>query len=164
MKIRMIGWIVVLALALCGCAARETFETLGDVPGGAEPAERRAVSLELPKEAASPVMDSERGQLYLCTDYEIGLQTLAAGDLNKTVQAVTGYGMDALTVMKTELEGLDRYDLVWTAAGENGQQMARAAILDDGNYHYVLTAQAAAEKAGELHSTWNDIFESFGLD
>lgn len=164
MKKRMIGWMMVLTLALSGCGAAETFETVSDVYGSAPPAQHRAVLLELPEEAASPVAEGEHGQLYLCGDYEITLQTMAAGDLARTVETVSGYDKDELTVIQTQTDGVVRYDFVWTAVGEGSQQILRASVLDDGNYHYVLTAQTDAENAGDLRAVWDQIFASFALD
>lgn len=165
MKKWIAGWITaVLLLSLAGCGAEETFETISDVYAGADPAAHRAVVLELPEGAAAPVMESGQGQIYLFEDFEITLQTMAAGDLKRTVKAVTGYDQEDLTVMQTQMEGISRYDFVWSAAGEGGEQIGRAAVLDDGNYHYVLTALTDAKNAGDLRKTWNAVFSSYGLD
>lgn len=162
MKIRMIGLLFV-ALLLSGCGATETFETVADVPVAGTPADHRAVSLALPDGASTPVSDSEYGMLYLCDGYEITVQTMDGGDLERTIRAVSGYDRDDLTVMQTQTQGFERYDFVWAAAGEDAQQIARAAVIDDGFYHYVLTAQADASDASNLRSTWNGIFASFAL-
>ena len=42
--------------------------------------------------------------------------------------------------------------------------MGRAAVLDDGRYHYVLTVQADAARSGELTETWNQLFSGFSLE
>jgi len=47
-----------------------------------------------------------------------------------------------IQVIKTAQDTYERYDFVWTAAGEDGLQTGRACILDDGNYHYALSAMA----------------------
>lgn len=154
---------ILLVFSASGCGAVETFETVADAYGDAAPAELRAVMLKLPEEAAAPTSDSEQGQLYLCENYEITLQTMEAGDLNRSIQTVSGYTQDVLTVVQTEQADVRRYEFVWTAAGEGGDQLCRGAVLDDGNYHYVLTAQADAQDAGELRQTWSEIFNSFGL-
>ena len=51
----------------------------------------------------------------------------------------------------------------WVSVGEAGDQIARTLIVDDGNYHYVLTLQAEAEKGGELSAAWSEIFQTFEL-
>jgi hypothetical protein len=48
--------------------------------------------------------------------------------------------------------------------GESGQLVCRAAVLDDGNYHYCLTAVAPAANAGELSEQWNALFASLRLE
>ena len=57
-----------------------------------------------------------------------------------------------------------RYDLVWTAAGEEGDILCRAAVIDDGHYHYCLTAMVEAAQANAVQSTWNDLFASYCLE
>ena len=109
-----------------------------------------------------PAMESENGCVYICKDYEVAVQTLESGDLNATVQLVSGFDRDRLTILKTDQDSLDRYDFVWTCAGEN-QQLGRAAILDDGNYHYVISSTIDAGLMEEYQEIWNGIFESFTL-
>ena len=42
-----------------------------------------------------------------------------------------------------------------------GNQIGRAAILDDGNYHYVLSCMAPEALGGDLRETWDRVFASF---
>ena len=65
--------------------------------------------------------------------------------------------------MKTQAEGADRYDFVWAAAGENGERLGRAVILDDGNYHYTMTVLKDAEATKKTQVVWRTVFESFSL-
>ena len=109
-----------------------------------------------------PAMESENGCVYICKDYEVAVQTLESGDLNATVQLVSGFDPDRLTLLKTNQDSFDRYDFVWTCAGES-QQLGRAAILDDGNYHDVISATVDAGLMEEYQEIWNGIFESFTL-
>ena len=41
--------------------------------------------------------------------------------------------------------------------------MGRAAVIDDGSYHYCLTVMAAEEEAPQLRGTWQALFDSFTL-
>ncbi len=150
-------------LLLTGCGAEETFETIADefIRDAAAPVVE--IYLELPEEAAAPVSQSEQGTLYQCDGYDLLLQTLEAGDLDRTLRAVSGHSREELTVIQTGMAGVKRYDLVWSCMGETGEQVCRACVLDDGNYHYVLTAQTDADRAGELESTWEEIFGSYSL-
>lgn len=155
--------LVLAALLLSGCAAEETFETISDElvqPVMAQPEE---VLVDLPGEAAMPAMESENGRFYLASDYEIHIQTLEAGDLNRTIQTLSGYEQDALTVMETNLDGISRYEFVWTCAGENGDRLGRAVVLDDGTYHYTMTVLRDADTTETSQIVWNDVFRSFAL-
>ena len=80
------------------------------------------------------------------------------------MKTVSGFEPERLTILKTGRGGVSRYDFVWTAAGEEGEQVGRAAVLDDGRYHYVLTVQADAARSGELTETWNQLFSGFSLE
>ena len=67
-------------------------------------------------------------------------------------------------MLETAQENAKRYVCVWTAVGENGNQVGRLAVLDDGAYHYILTAMAEESIAGKLSGeVWDDVFSSFRL-
>ena len=152
-------WLL-LPVLLCGCGAEETLETVADewvVPVMAQP---REVSLRLPEELAMPVLEVEDRKLYLAEDYEIMLETMASGDLDATIRSLTGYGSDRLTVIRTGYHDTDRYDFVWSAAGESGERLGRGAILDDGTYHYCLSVLRDPEESLIVRQ---DVFSSFSL-
>ena len=156
-------WIcgLLAAALLCGCAA-PALETVSDVYVTQPPGEMRTIHLELPEDAAEAVMEGGSGaKLYLCDGYELRLQTLYAGDLDAALRSVTGFGEERLTVMKTRDGEFDRYDCVWCAAGEGGDQVGRTAIWDDGDYFYCVTALADAEAAYGFTPVWQQILDSF---
>lgn len=156
-------WILLASLLLCGCRAEETMETISDeilLPVMAQP---RDISVELPGEAALPVVENDAGRIYLCDEYEIVLQTVDSGDLSQTMQTLSGMERDQLTVMETMEGDTRRYEFVWTSAGEQGEQLGRAVVLDDGQYHYCLSVLRNAEKAESSHTNWNQVFQSFHL-
>lgn len=160
-KLFLIG--LALALVLCGCGAKETLETIADdIPVEPVLGQMREISVRLPDGAVSPVLKSEAEQLYLSEDYEILVQTCPAGNLNDTIRKLTGFDKEQLTVMETEQNGVKRYDFVWAAAGEDGERLGRAAILDDGSYHYCLSVlrDAQGEKSQVV---WSEVFSSFSL-
>lgn len=158
-------WILVCLLLLTGCSAAETFETVDDDVYLPAMAEVREISLELPQEAAVQVMENDAHEkIYLCGDYTLTVQTFQSGDLNRTVQSLCGYCADDLQLMQTRDGALKRTDWIWTCAGEGGDQIGRAMVLDDGSYHYCLTAMAQADAAGSLEEPWNRVFSSFTLD
>ena len=155
--------LVMLALVLSGCGGEETLETVSDelvLPAMAQPGE---ILVELPGEAAMPAMESDAGRMYLAGDYEIYIQTMEAGDLEKTIRALSGYEKEDLTVMATGSDGVSRYEFVWTCMGENGERLGRAVVLDDGNYHYTMTVLRDADTTESSQIVWNDVFSSFVL-
>ncbi len=157
------GIILLISLLFSGCGAEETFETINDDWVQSAAAPKAEIVLALPEEAASPVVSGEEGTLYQCDGYEIFVQTLESGDLDATLRRVTGFGREHLTVIETLFQGGTRYDLVWSCMGENGEQVGRACLLDDGNYHYVLSTLADADRAGEFEETWEALFSTYSL-
>lgn len=151
------------AVLLTGCAGEETFETVADRPVFVEEAPQRQVFVTLPEEAAMPVSETESGKLYLCDGYEIQLQTLAAGNLDATLRTVTGYSRQDLELIRTGINGIKRYDLVWSCLGESGDRVGRAAIYDDGNYHYVLSVLADADRVRDCEEILAELFDSYAL-
>ena len=160
---RKYAMILLLSLFLAGCAAEETFETVADEWVQSVAAPVRDVNLTLPEDAAAPVSAGEKGVLYQCAGYEIMVETLSSGDLEATLREVTGHSRENLTLLETRTGNVKRYDMIWSCLGEQGQQLCRGCILDDGNYHYVLTVLAEAEQAGEFEQEWNDLFSSYSL-
>lgn len=147
-----------LAFCLCGCGAQQTMETVNDEIVTPVVAAEQQVELSLPEGATLEVAEAE-GKLYLCEDYTVAVQTLDAGDLDKTLRTVTGYGADQLTLMRLQQGEFDRYECAWASAGEE-QQVGRTLILDDGNYHYTVTVLAPAELAGKLTEDWQALMAS----
>lgn len=156
-------WILLLALCLTGCS-KPVYETVADVPVVPVSGTCQQILLELPEEAAAPVATQQpNGQIYDCGNYTITVQTLDSGDLDKTLRALTGYSREQLQVIKTLREKLSRYDTVFTAAGEETLQVGRVCILDDGAYHYAVTALAPEELAGQLRTQWDALFSTVRL-
>lgn len=157
-------WIfLILPLILCGCGEVETLETIADPVVQTIAAKPAPVEVSLPDGAVAPVLESDTEQVYTAEDYEIILETLSAGDLNATIRALSGYEKDNLTVMETKQGDVRRYEFVWTSAGEGGDRLGRAVILDDGSYHYCLSVLRDADTKRNTQIVWNEVFESFQL-
>lgn len=152
---------LVLGLLLSGCGAEQTMETIADDHLQSVMQEQRQVILEVDQDAI--VLQGEFGTMYLCDGYEVSVEVYRAGNLNATFQSITGFGCDELTVLETAAAGAARYECVWTAAGEAGDTICRAAVMDDGVHHYCVTITAAAEDAQKLQAVWESIFDSFTL-
>ena len=152
-----------LLLFLTGCA-RPTFETVQDPGIQTDTPAAAQIQLTLPEEASAAVMESEdAGKMYFCDGYTVMVQTLPGGDLNRTLRQLTGFSKDALTLMQTRQGTLDRYESVWSAVGEEGDQVGRVVVLDDGNYHYVMTVLRDTQSTASSQISWNDVFASFSL-
>jgi len=156
--------LMVAALALlCGCAAKD-METISDQYTQAPEKPVQQVYIALPEEAASPTMETlEAGRLYLCDGYTLTLQTMASGDLEKTIRQATGFSPEKLQIIQTAKDDVQRYDCVWAAVGEDADMVCRCAVLDDGNYHYVLTSSVEEDLAQTHAEALQGIFRSFQL-
>ncbi len=156
--------LVPVLLLLMGCEAQQTLETVNDVLAQPVSAQVQQVLLDMPQEAAAPAMEDDvTGKLWLCDGYTLTMQTVEAGDLEKTLRSVTGFPKSELAVVETAQGDVKRYECVWTAAGETEPQVCRACVLDDGSYHYILTAMAGESQAGQLRETFQTLFNSFRL-
>ncbi len=157
-------WIfAALTLLLTGCAAQETFETVADDLAQPSKAKPRQITVQLPDDAVAPVLESAGEQIYLCQDYEIIIETVEAGDLDGTIQSLCGYDEEELTILHTNTADADRYEFVWASAGETGERLGRAVILDDGNYHYCMSVLRDASTTETSQVVWSSVFNSFDL-
>ena len=157
-------WIMAALLCLlAGCAAQDTMETVADEPVMGSSAVRE-ILVELPGEPVLPVMQTDTGKLYICQDFEVFVETLPGGDLERTVGMLTGFGIEDVTVMEREVDGKVRYDLAWSCAGEMGEEIGRASVLSDGQYHYCLAVRTPEENADQCREMFNAMFESFSLE
>lgn len=156
--------ILLLTVMLTGCGATETLETIADEYLVKVANTRQEVSLSLPEQTDVQVMkDADGGTLYLCNGYTLTVQTVESGDLNRTIESATGFEREQLQIMESRRGETKRFEAVWTAAGESEPQIGRICILDDGSYHYVLTAMTNASVAGQEQKSLQEIFSSFDL-
>lgn len=160
---RKLWMMVALTAMLAGCAAEPTMETVADEPVLAASAVKE-INMELPGEPVLPVMQTDTGKLYICEDFEVSVETLPGGDLERTVGLLTGFGMEDVTVMETTVGDRTRYDLAWSCMGEMGPEVGRSAVLCDGQYHYCLSVRTAEENAASYKEMFNGLFESFTLE
>ena len=152
------------SVLLAGCAKAETFECIDDELLQPVMAEVGEVNLSLPPEASAQTMlGSDTDKLYFCDGYTAAVQVLQRGDLDRTSRQLCGFGADSLNILETSSNGYKRYDWVWTAAGEGGDAVGRAAVIDDGKYHYCVSLLADATLAGELEVQWGKLLNSFSV-
>ena len=156
--------IPLIALLLCGCSKETMLETVNDEMAEPVVAAVQRVQINLPPELSTPALQSqENGTLYLCDDYSVTVQTVQSGDLMKTIRNATGQNKEDLQIQTTRQGDVKRHQFVWTANGEQGIEVGRTCILDDGVYHYVLTALADEKAASRVQPAWKEIFGSFRL-
>ena len=161
MKVILI--LMMTLLMLTGCNSAQVYETVTDEPIAAVSAQPREIRIDLAQEPILPAMESDGAQLYLCGDFDVMVQTLDSGDLNDTVFRISGFLPEELTLLQTASGDVDKYEFVWTSLTDEGHQIGRVTILDDGSYHYTLSATVDAELIEEYQEIWNGIFESFEL-
>lgn len=141
--------VALLALVLSACGPEETpvFETVGeDAYQQEEKPVAGQMELMLPEEAVAQTMsDDLGGELYTWEGHTLQLQTVAGGDIRRTVESVTGFDYDGLTVMASKKGDLMYYRTVWSTAGEEGTLVGRALIADDGYYHYCVSLLSPEE-------------------
>ena len=161
---KKLSFVVLTMVLLCGCSQPKTFETMSDVYYEPEAEKAGTITFSIPADAAVTVMENaEHGVLYLCDEYCIVQQILPSGDLDATVRSVTGYPKKNVKIMQREVGESILYSCVWASAGENGDQVGKAVILDDGGYHYVLSVMADADIAGKLADQWRNILDTFSI-
>ena len=162
MKILLV--ILMMAALLLGCGAEPTWETVEDMTPVEPAAVMQQLYVDIPEEAAATTFqENDRSQIYMCQDYTLTTQILEGGDLEKTVKTISGQEKENLQILQTRQDTCQRYEFVWTAAGEDGLQLGRACILDDGAYHYAVSTMARESDSGNLRQTWQDIFDSCRL-
>ena len=153
-----------LMLLLVGCGAKTTFETVEDVYAQPVSVQSRQMVVSLPEGAAALTAQmGETGEIYFCDGYTITVQVTQSGNLGETLRQTTGFEKEELQLIQTQHDGVKRYECVWVAAGEGEDQLGRAAVLDDGVSHYVLTCMTGASEAQDLQEQWQEIFTSFRL-
>ena len=157
-------WLLILfcAFLFAGCSS-EVFETVddpNDIPAMATPAQ---LLLELPEDAATPVMNASGGKLYFCDGFDVTVEVLSSGDLDETLRFLTGFGREELEMLQTKRCGVDCFEGVWSAAGEAGDQVGRFLVLDDGSFHYCVTVFAPAQNAAQSITDWYEVLDSVTL-
>ena len=155
---------ILACLLLCGCAGEPVLETVADELVQPVMTEAYCPIFTLPKDAAVTTMESDQnGTIYFCDGYTVTLRTLPGGDRNKTILETTGFSSDALTLVETREEDFSKTQCVWSAAAEEGEQVGRLTLLDDGVNHHVLTCMTSAEDASKLSSQVQQLMDSFRL-
>ena len=156
--------LLVCLLLLTGFAQEPSLETVNDEI--LQPVMTQVYSpvFTLPRDAAVTTMESpDAGTIYFCDGYTVTLRTLPGGDLDRTVVDTTGFSEEDLTLLKTRSEGFQRIQCVWSAVSEEGEQLGRLTVLDDGANHHVLSCMTPAADAAALAPEIQQLMDSFRL-
>lgn len=164
MKKWILGIVLLFGVFLCGCAGTESFEVIGDNIDELPIAAPAKVQLTLPKDSTLSVMSGSDWQCYEEEHYQIIVQTYPSGDLSQTLQRVTGYQKENLSVMEISGGNIDKFLCAWSAVSEEGELVGRCAVLDDGVYHYCLSILVDADVSGEIRETLDAVFATYSLE
>ncbi len=159
---KIIAVILCMLVLLTGCT-QEVFETVDDPVDVQVMSVPATLLIDLPESAATPVIEGASGKLYFCEDYEIMIETLNAGNLDLTLQTLTGFSKDEMQLLETKRCGVACYEGAWSAAGEAGDQVGRVMVLDDGVYHYCISLMTDANDVSDCSTEWQSIFDSVAL-
>lgn len=169
MRVTRVLWVLCAVIALCGCSRAEqpVWETVSDaylLPVHAAPTYDASIQLdgstplaEVFSDLSSRVYSDAEGR------YEVAVETRTADSLAQLVREMTGFSLDQLDVLQRQQDGMQRYDMAWSAVSEDGNVSCRAAVLDDGLFYYVLTAQIPQEFSAQCRSEVEAVFQSFCL-
>ena len=159
-------WWVLLCLLvfLPGCAVAGSVETVDDDWLTPVDAPLGQILLELPASATMEAsVGDEIGRLYLCDGYDLTVQTMDRGNLDRTCRSLCGLESERVTMLQMNDANGKRWEWAWTCVGEDGDWVGRAAVIDDGNYHYCVTVMAPAGAAAGLEDEWTALFDSFAV-
>ena len=103
-------WVIpLIALLFAGCGKQPTMESITDVPDTPVVSTVQRIQLQLPPELSAPALQGEEGALYLCDDYSVTVQTVEAGDLQRTIRNATGMDKEKLQIVQTRQGDTKRY-------------------------------------------------------
>lgn len=155
---------LMIAIALSGCAAEPTFETIGNVWANTT-AEELPASIEfgVPDDTQMEVMESNGS----CRSYQIGewmlwTEILDGGDIQETMQILTG--MENPEMISHPSGAYQCYESVWTVTEEAGESVVRTGVIPKGAYHYCLSMKAPSAEAQQMGEAFRAILENVYLN
>lgn len=164
MKKWIVGLILSLGVVLSACSGTEPFEVISDsIVEYPTPTPAR-VQLKIPDDAALSVMNSSEGQSYEGDHYQIIVQTYPSGNLEETLQLITGYSKNQLNLMEMSERDYNKYLCAWSSVSEEGDLVGRCTVLDDGRFHYCLTVLMDAQVSGKIRKDIDALFADYSLE
>ena len=160
----VIMMVCLLTVLLCGCSSTDSLEMINDHFETVPVAAPAMIHLDFPEEDNVTVAQGDGWCTYTADAYEIVVQTCASGDLNRTLQQITGYNKERLTVMEIPATNTNKYVCAWSTVSEEGEMVGRCTIIDDGVYHYCLSVLIDADVAGDIREDIDTIFATYSLE
>ena len=138
---KRIIWVLMVMVLLSGCVnmTEPVFETVNDPAAEPVAAEPAPVWVWMPETAAAQTAAEEGSSCYTWDDCELRVQTMKGGDIQGTLETLTGMSAQRLTVMEYKRGELQMYQTVWSMTGEEGITLGRCLVADDGAYHYCIS-------------------------
>lgn len=159
-------WIMA-ALLLSGCAGdtEPVYETIGNVWENEEPVSAPAsIEFAVPDGAEMEAVSTDSEvKIYRIGDWELWTQALDGGDLRATFEQLTGMDWDALTVVNHPVGEKNVYETAWTAMDEEDTYIIRAAVIEEGDYHYCLSLMALEDNSRTVGQFFTEILENVNL-
>ena len=159
MKILLI--FVLLLYSMAGCGTQVVYETIGNSCEEPQPvAQPCELQLRLPEGTVMETMDADGSGYYTLGQWEIWTRVLPGGDLHQTLQTIAPVDPDGLTLIKREINGYECVETTWSAAGEEGESVVRAGVIQDGGYHYCICLCVPQSDAREAEELFGQIFRT----
>ena len=156
-------WMIVFALMLAGCSARPVYETIGNACQGFADTEPMNIQMWLPQEAILEASESNGESRYICGNWEIWTVICPGGDLNQTLETMSGMDPQYMTVMSRKMGEYTCHETVWSTTGESGTMICHGAVLEDGNHHYCIGLVSSEAESAEAKAVFDQILESVSL-
>ena len=153
---------VIAAAVLSGCSAQPAYETIGNAWAVSEPAAvQGTMNFALPDGAQMQTMGDDTGAASYCVgQWEIWTQCYPGGDIRFTLEQVSGMSAEAMTIVSSQVHSMPCAQVAWTTNTQDGAQVVRTAVFDDGNYHYCISVSVPEADAGEAGEFFSQILSS----
>ena len=151
-----------MLLLLCGCSAKEAAVVEYVTDTWAAPAYTLVFSA--PQEFSQQTF--AEGEVYQSQDGAVLLvsEVMPGADLEQAVQAVSGFSWDELEHVCIEREEWTECYLSWACVTEQGVQLSRCTLMDDGKCCYALTMTQPADQVSDNRQLEEDIFSTVSLE
>ena len=86
---KKLGILLLAAVLLSGCMAAPVYEELGNVDVHGEIPAVKTIVIDLPADASVQTVQGGSGKIYLCDGYDIMVETMTAGDQDRSIRSNT---------------------------------------------------------------------------